>query len=146
MDIPAQRRFCARHSDFPSIRNFVESVCTDFPHADRQRLVLIVEELFCNSVDHGYGGDCDQPVWLALAPTADGCRLVYQDAAPAHDPFAAARDPKLEADVESRPVGGLGVFLIGQYCSSKRYERRDEHNVIDLFVPRDRPGSAAQSP
>jgi serine/threonine-protein kinase RsbW len=145
VETPAKRRFCARRSEFGAMRDFIESACGNLPHADRQRLVLIVEELLCNSVEHGYGGDSDQPVWLALAPTAAGCRLVYQDAAPAHDPFSAARDPLLEADVDSRPVGGLGVFLIGKLCSSKRYERRGEHNIIELFVPRNRPEAAAET-
>lgn len=139
------RRFCARRSDFGAVRNFIESSCRNFPHDDRQRLILIVEELFCNSVDHGYGGDSDQPVWLALAPTAEGCALVYQDAAPAHDPFAVANDPMLEAAVENRPVGGLGVFLIGGYCSSQRYERRGERNVIELFVPQGRPDAGEKT-
>lgn len=145
MELSENRRFRAHRSEFDAIRSFVESACQNFPHDDLQRLILIVEELFCNSVDHGYGGDSDQPVWLALAPAADGCGLVYQDAAPTHDPFAADNDPMLEAAVESRPVGGLGVFLIGQYCASKRYERRGERNVIELFVPRGRAAPGAQS-
>lgn len=40
-------------------------------------------------------------------------------------------------------AGGLGVFLIGHFCSLKRHERRDEHNVIELFVPRMRPATPA---
>ena len=132
MDIPETRRFCARHADFGAICRFIESACANLSRADRQRLILIVEELFCNSVEHGYGGECDQPVWLTLALTEKSCRVVYEDGAPPHDPFAAARDPRLEADADSRPVGGLGVFLVGQMSSSKRYERRHERNVIEL--------------
>ena len=125
------------------MRDFVEAACADLPHADRQRLVLIVEELFCNSVDHGYGGDSDQPVWLTVAPHPDGCQLIYADAAPAYDPFAVTRDPQLAAAVEERPVGGLGVYLIGEMCTSKKYARSDDCNVIELFVAHGRPGPAA---
>jgi serine/threonine-protein kinase RsbW len=140
---PEKRPFCARRAEFDAVRNFVESACRSLPHADRQRLVLIVEELFSNSIEHGYGGDSDRPVWLTLTPAAEGCGLVYEDAAPAHDPFAGVPDPALEKSAESRPVGGLGVFLIGQYCSLKRHERRGEHNVIELFVPRIRPATTS---
>jgi anti-sigma regulatory factor (Ser/Thr protein kinase) len=140
VDLPVKQLFRAHRADFGAIRNFMESACTILPHADRQRLVLIVEELFCNSVEHGYGGDCDRPVWLSVTPGSEGCHLVYTDAAPAYDPFAAPKDPLLGADVESRPVGGLGIYLIGEICTAKRYERRDEHNVIELFVPRLPPG------
>lgn len=142
MDIPEKRRFNARRSEFEALREFVESACAGLPPAARQRIILIVEELFCNSVEHGYGDDSDQPVWLALATTAEGCALVYEDAAPAHDPFAGIPDPKLERSMDSRPVGGLGIFLIGQLCSLKRHERRDDHNVIELFVPHIGPAPA----
>jgi len=130
------RQFFARRSEIASIRRFVESVCASMAFPDRQRLVLIVEELFSNSIDHGYGGDSDQPVWLTLTLTADGCHLAYRDMAPAYNPFISARLPVLGTDALNRPEGGLGVFLIGQLSSSRRYERRDEHNHIELFVPR----------
>ncbi|MEO8441784.1 MAG: ATP-binding protein [Betaproteobacteria bacterium] len=136
MVLPAKQCFSARRAEFCAVRNFVESACAGLPHADRQRLVLIVEELFANSIEHGYQGDSDSPAWVTLAPTADGCQLVYEDTAPAHDPFASSPELKLEKSAPHRPVGGLGVFLIGQLCTLKRHERRGEHNVIELFVPR----------
>ena len=129
------RLFSARRADMEAMRGFIEVTCETLPHADRQRLVLIVEELFCNSVEHGYGEDCDQPIWLTLAPGAEGCRLIYEDCASAHNPFAAVRDPMVDADLENRAVGGLGVFLVVQMSSSTRYERREDRNVIELFVP-----------
>ena len=118
------------------MRGFIELTCDTLPHTDRERLILIVEELFCNSVEHGYGEDCDQPIWLTLTPGAEGCRLVYEDCASAHNPFAVVRDPMVDADLETRPVGGLGVYLVVQMSSSKRYERRENRNIIELFVPR----------
>lgn len=98
-------------------------------------MVLIAEELFSNTIEHGYRRDCDDPVWLTVAPGTGGCTLIYQDAAPAHDPFSHITTPQLPADPQRLPVGGLGVFLIGHFCTVKRYERRAEHNVIELFVP-----------
>jgi anti-sigma regulatory factor (Ser/Thr protein kinase) len=140
LNLPLQRRFSARRAEFDAIRQFIETACAGLPPAHRLRLILIVEELFCNSIDHGYGGDSEQPVWLSLAPAAQDCHVQYEDAAPAHDPFAGVNDPLLDADVEQRPVGGLGLYLIGQFCSSTHYQRRDEHNVIELTVPRLPPG------
>jgi serine/threonine-protein kinase RsbW len=117
------------------VRDFITLACETLRPADRERLVLIVEELFCNSIEHGYGGDGQEPVWLALTPTAEGCGLTYEDAAPAHDPFARAKVPPTHSHAERLPVGGLGVFLIGQLCSSTRYRRQHERNVIELFMP-----------
>jgi serine/threonine-protein kinase RsbW len=135
VNIAEKRRFGARRSEFGAIREFVEAACAALPHDYIQRLVLIAEELFCNTIEHGYGGDCDQPVWFELAPTVRGCKLIYQDAAPPHDPFASIKVPQLAENVDNLPAGGLGVFLIGHFCTLKRYERRDDRNVIELCVP-----------
>jgi serine/threonine-protein kinase RsbW len=135
VEIFEKRRFNARRAEFAAVRTFVEVACGALATPAVQRVVLIAEELFSNTIEHGYCGDCDHPVWLTVAPVAHGCTLVYQDAAPAHDPFSHNTTPALPADPRSLPVGGLGVFLIGQFCTVKRYERRAEHNVIELFVP-----------
>jgi hypothetical protein len=49
------------------------------------------------------------------------------------------QDPPPDANAENLSVGGLGVLLVGQFCPSKRYERRDEQSVIELFVSSDVP-------
>jgi len=134
--LDAEQRFGARFSEFRAIRTFVEAACAALPCDDIERLVLIAEELFCNTIEHGYRGDSDQPVWLGVAPTAGGCKLLYQDAAPPHDPFTSIKLPQLAENADNLPVGGLGVFLIGHYCTLKRYERRGDRNVIELCVPR----------
>ena len=52
------------------------------------RLLVVVEELFTNSVKYGYGAECDRPVRLALAPAGAGVELAYEDEAPPFDPTA----------------------------------------------------------
>jgi serine/threonine-protein kinase RsbW len=136
VNLDAEHRFGARFSEFRAIRTFVEAACAALPGDDIERMVLIAEELFCNTIEHGYRGDSDHPVWLELAPGARGCTLLYQDAAPPHDPFTSIKLPQLAENADNLPVGGLGVFLIGHYCTLKRYERRGDRNVIELCVPR----------
>jgi len=48
-------------------------------------------------------------------------------------------------NADKLPVGGLGVFLIGQFCTLKCYERRGDRNVIELCVPRMSPQDAAKT-
>ncbi len=56
------------------------------PRALALRLLIVVEELFTNSVKYGYGAECDRPVRLALAPAGAGVELAYEDEAPPFDP------------------------------------------------------------
>lgn len=138
MTSPGRHRFVARASEFEAIRAFIETACAEMAHDEQQRIVLLVEELFANSVSHGYGGGSDEPVWLTLRVGQDECHVVYEDRAPPYDPFAVARDGHVDDEVEDRPVGGLGIVLLAQLSSSHTYERRGDRNVIELHIPRAR--------
>lgn len=135
MTSPARRRFSAHRDEFESLVDHIESVCASLEHDDRLRLVLIVEELFANSVNHGYGGDSDKPVWLTIEVDDAQCRLVYEDCAPEFDPFASVDMTTTEADIESRRVGGLGVVLLVELSSRRSYHRDGDRNVIDIDIP-----------
>jgi anti-sigma regulatory factor (Ser/Thr protein kinase) len=130
------RRFTAQQAEFDAIRAFIEAACASIEDDERQRAVLLVEELFANTVFHGYGGDSDEPVWLTLHVDADGCRLVYEDRAPAYDPFLV-EEPDLDAAApEDRPVGGLGIVFLNELSSARSYARRGDRNVIEMHVRR----------
>ena len=71
------------------IRALVEGACAT-AGIDREgclKILLIVEELFTNTVLHGYRGESESPVWVALALGESGLTLHYEDAAPSHHPF-----------------------------------------------------------
>ena len=53
----------------------------------RWHLVLVVEELFTNTVTHGYRGGADAPVEISLACDRGGVTLLYEDAAPPFNPL-----------------------------------------------------------
>ena len=136
MSNPVTRRFTARQAEFEAIRAFIESACACIDDDERQRAVLLVEELFANSVYHGYGGDCDQPVWLTVDVQAHRCHLVYEDCAPEYNPFLAD-EPDLDATApEDRPVGGLGIVFLNELSTERSYARRGNRNVIAMSVRR----------
>ena len=135
MDTPARRRFTAKQAEFDAIREYIESACASVRDDDRMRVLLLVEELFANSVMHGYGGDSDQPVWLTVAVTDDGCRVVYEDSAPPHNPFLAPEPDLDDPDIDHRRVGGLGIVFLNELSSERSYQRQGDRNVIELQVP-----------
>lgn len=136
MESPATQRFSARQAEFDAISEFIEKACASLKDEERLRIVLLVEELFANSVNHGYGGDSDEPVWLSLRVDGETCRLVYEDRAPPYNPFGAATENDMEGDLDHRPIGGLGIVLLTELSTTRRYERRGDRNVIELHVPR----------
>jgi anti-sigma regulatory factor (Ser/Thr protein kinase) len=133
---PQTRRFTAKQAEFDAIRAFIDTACASLDDDERKRAELLVEELFANSVHHGYGGDSDQPVWLTIHIDEHGCRLQYEDCAPAYNPFLA-EEPDLDSAVpEDRPIGGLGIVFLNELSSDRSYSRRGDRNVIELVVRR----------
>jgi serine/threonine-protein kinase RsbW len=127
----------------PAAAAFVEDFCARkrIGRADALRLTLVVEELFTNSVTHGYGFECDEPIEIALSAAASEIALLYEDAAPPYDPLAphAAAPDHLQATVESRPVGGLGVHLVRELAAGATYAREGGRNRLRLRLACGRP-------
>ncbi|MFO1413931.1 MAG: ATP-binding protein [Burkholderiales bacterium] len=99
------------------------------------RLRLIVEELFTNSVRHGYGGDSDATVRIELTLIDGFIALAYEDSAPRYDPLArlstlAAADMK----ALDRPPADLGTFLIGKLAAGAHYEYAGGCNRLRLVM------------
>jgi len=139
---PKTGEFAARMGALRELRGFIEAVCREAAIArnDTLRIALVAEELFTNSVKHGYGGDSTKRVWLTLQPEDGACRLVYEDTAPPYDPFSQGVHSDLEAPVESRTVGGLGVLLVARFSRSHEYTRAGDRNRVSLILPLAGPG------
>jgi serine/threonine-protein kinase RsbW len=135
-----QRVFAARLASLSDAAAFAQDFCDRHGIAQRDalRLSLIIEELFTNTVRHGYRGDCDAPIRIALAIEDGTVLLRYEDAAPPHDPLArlVAATASLATPFESRPVGGLGEFLVGVLAEHARYAYEDGCNRLWLRLRR----------
>jgi anti-sigma regulatory factor (Ser/Thr protein kinase) len=135
-----RQSFSARAGALPQVRAFVQDRCARMTVAPEaaQRLQLIAEELFINSVTHGYGGDCAASVDLMLRDAGHEMELVVEDTARAFDPFA--RLPEENPDPRDRPIGGQGLALIARMTSRRSYERRSGGNRTTVAVLKNAPG------
>ena len=130
------RVFPARLSAFESLTGLVDqfSVVAGLQRNHALKLRLVLEELFINSIRHGYGGDCDAPIWVTLEQQLDCVRVTYEDAAPAYDPLAAPRHGDLTLPAEQRPIGGLGVLLTVRLSRDIEYRYAQGRNCIRLHL------------
>jgi anti-sigma regulatory factor (Ser/Thr protein kinase) len=125
------RCFEARMGALPQVLACVREACRQagFAPGPTLRVELALEELFTNTVQHGYGGDCDRPVWLETACVPDELCVIYQDAAKPFDPFAC--EPSIQERPPGRP-GGEGIKLIVSLANRIGYARKGERNVLTL--------------
>ena len=130
------RIFSARRDALPQVEAFLTEACAGagFSREACLRITLLVEELFTNTVVHGHGGDSEAPVRLDCEVETGRIALVYEDTAAPHDPFAAVASPDPGADVEDRPVGGLGVLLVSAMAQQVEYQRAGDRNRISLVI------------
>ena len=128
--------FPSRLEAWKQARAFVEGFCraANIPREAGLKANLVAEELFLNTVKHGHRGGSDAPIWITL--TSDGGRisLGYEDFAPPFNPFAAARREMLEALVETRREGGLGVILAQGLTVNAEYTYLFGRNRIALLL------------
>jgi serine/threonine-protein kinase RsbW len=97
---------------------------------------LAVEEAVTNVIVHGYkklGGE----ITVSGRIGADQIEVQITDAAPRFDPLAVT-EPELEAGIDDRDVGGLGVFLIRQVIDEISYRYENGKNIL-VFIKRRMP-------
>src|SRR5689334_17186847 len=97
-------------------------------------LNLALEELFMNVVRHG---GCDQsPAAVRVRlELADGAVDVeFADRGAPFDP-ANAPEPDLDAPLDQRLPGGLGIHLVRQVMRDLRYDRTGDWNRLRMRRP-----------
>ena len=134
MTLRTEGAFRGGLAGFTGLRALAESfgAAAGAEHATTLRVVLVLEELYTNTVTHGYPGDRDGPVWVTLASEAGAITVTYEDAAPAFDPLSHTPGPAPPA--EERAPGGLGLALVRGLCVSASYTRIGGRNRMIFTV------------
>lgn len=96
------------------------------------RLVLVIEELYTNTIKHGYRRESKRPVKISLCVKDGMAELEYRDHGP---PFDSVRTMEICAE-QNAPIriGGMGLFLIQSISSKARYENDAGWNVVQLSI------------
>ena len=97
--------------------------------AEADRLMLIVEELFVNTVTHGQCCDGSSTIEVAVGRSAAGIHLRYSDAAAPFD-IAAAPCPA----AQETGVGGLGITLIHGLCRQLSARHAAGRNIYEILL------------
>ena len=124
--------FPARLGELRSLTAFLEEFCGSrgIERTRCLRLNLVLEELFVNTIQHGYRGDCDAPIWITLDAHPEALQITYEDTAPPFNPFA-----RLPATDVQHKVGGLGVLLTRELAAGRDYAYVFGRNRVRLTLP-----------
>ncbi|GAB5467231.1 MAG: ATP-binding protein [Rhodospirillales bacterium] len=99
-------------------------------------LSLCLEELLTNIVMHGRPPEDGQTqISISLARKGEEVLVGIEDDGSAYDPTATP-DPDLDALLEDRPIGGLGIHLVRSLALRFDYAHREGKNRVAIALPR----------
>lgn len=126
----------ARIDSLTRLAAFVEEVSAlaEFTHHDCLRLTLVLEELFTNTVEHGFGGDSEEAVEITCEPEPGRVAVTYEDGAPRFDPRALVPPVDGAPAAVDRAPGGLGLLLVARMAVEIDYARVEGRNRISLVL------------
>ena len=113
-------RFCARQA---------------VPENGRRSLMLVVEELFSNTVNYGYSENQSDKIEISLDIVDGEIALAIRDRAVAFDSSAPPNIPDASDPVEEMKIGGLGLYLVHQFAKSITSQRIGDINLTEIRLP-----------
>ena len=99
------------------------------------RVNLVLEELGLNIMSYGYDEGLHE-FEITLTSEADVLRIEFTDDGRPFDPLNEAPELDLDASVDDRQVGGLGIHLVRTMVDEMSYRREQDMNHLTLVAPK----------
>lgn len=96
------------------------------------KMNLALEEILTNIIHYGFDDGAVHEIAILLTLDGHQWSAAVSDDGKPFDPHQAPA-PDLDAPLEDRPIGGLGLFLVMRMMDQVRYSRSGNRNRIDLI-------------
>jgi serine/threonine-protein kinase RsbW len=126
--------------NWPAVSDAVPDIClwvseaareAGFSEREAERWVLAVEEVAINIAHYAYGDGAAGTIAVEIDRSGSGMTVRISDSGRPFNPLAAP-EPEINAPLEKREIGGLGIYLARKVVDRSHYERRDDKNVLTL--------------
>ncbi len=88
---------------------------------------LALDEIITNIVSYGYDDEDEHAIDVRLEVIDGVVEAEVVDDAKAYNPLDA-KEPDITADLDDRPIGGLGVFFVKELMDDVRYRYENGRN------------------
>jgi anti-sigma regulatory factor (Ser/Thr protein kinase) len=124
-------------SDIPRALDRFEACCRDAGLVDQDvlELRLVAEEVLTNIAKYAFEAGVQPAAEFLFSFTDAAAVLEFRDQGRAFDPLAEP-PPDLDAPLDQRHVGGLGLTLVRALIEEARYVREGPLNVLRLVKRR----------
>jgi anti-sigma regulatory factor (Ser/Thr protein kinase) len=123
------RQFPARITCLTEVLAHIASICKQagLEYIEQMRVELVIEELYTNTVNHGYKQNCELPIWISAEVADNNMSITYQDAAPFFNPLE--RQP----NENTSSLGGVGVTIIQKFAQLHYFYKEGRNTLILIF-------------
>jgi serine phosphatase RsbU (regulator of sigma subunit)/putative methionine-R-sulfoxide reductase with GAF domain/anti-sigma regulatory factor (Ser/Thr protein kinase) len=134
--------FPAKFDQLDSIREFAIQAARDAGMDDSETyaIELSIDEACTNIIEHAYQGENRGEIECTCDSNEVCLTVVIRDHGKPFDPSTVVT-PDLNADIENRAVGGLGVFLMKQLMDEVHFEPLGEAGNVLTMVKRRKKGN-----
>ena len=99
---------------------------------------LVLEELGLNILSYGgVGEDRGPEIEIVLKSEDDSLTIEVSDDGHPFNPLEDANDPKIDALLDDRSIGGLGVHLVRTLMDDLSYQRAEGRNHLKMVAKRE---------
>lgn len=99
---------------------------------EAMQITIAVEEIYVNIAHYAYAPETGMAtVQMELIEDPKGVKFTFIDEGIPFDPLAK-EDPDVDAPLEKRQIGGLGIFMVKQSMDEVHYERKDNKNIFSM--------------
>ena len=124
--------------ELPKVNAAIEELAEEenWPPDLTFQIGLAIEELGVNIVEYGHADDKAHEIEIVISSEAEEITIAIEDDGQAFNPLLDAPEPDLEAAVEDRTVGGLGIHLVRSMMDEVHYQRQQNKNCLTLVKRR----------
>ena len=97
---------------------------------------LALEEVVMNVISYAYDDDATHEFEVRLCSNSEGVVIDVIDEGRPFDPLQETAVPDVEATLEARNIGGLGVFFVKTLMDEVEYRRENDRNRLTLMKRR----------
>jgi anti-sigma regulatory factor (Ser/Thr protein kinase) len=108
------------------------SMRAGFSSAEMRKLELAMEEALVNVIQHAYKNEKGTIEIICNVLSNGLIQFTIKDKGSAFNPLLQSHKIDLQASLEERPEGGVGILLMLQYMDEVHYERQHPYNVLTL--------------
>ena len=114
----------------------------DVPTPIAMKFNLVFEELLKNVISYAYRDDEDLDIEVKMESTGKRLTVTIADDGVPFNPLSAGA-PDIDAPLEEREIGGLGIHLVRNLMDDVSYHRRIDRNVMTLVKDIEQEGGAS---